>query len=152
MKKLIVGTFALVAGAIFAGAQSDEMLDYKFIALTEWSAELNAGAAAYNKICSNPEAEGCSQIHSVLAEQMKYFVECANRYSTSGTDCRAKLRPLIIMHIARMFRWNIDCTGRPVEGEEALQCGEEGNALAKEKTIIQKRVDQCEKDVKDEKL
>lgn len=123
MKKLISGLLIFCASAIFAS-------DIQFLALMEWAGELNVKAEAWNR-----DRTGDSQ---VLNQQFAYFVECANRYVETGTDCRATLRLLAVRHEIRLFRWNLNCAGVVSQG-----CKEESDAVDNEMERLREAAKEC---------
>lgn len=145
MRKLISGFLILCASAMFA----QETLDTKWVALFAWSQDLNQKALDWNEGCkADPSSDGCRFIRSVLNEQFNFFIACANRYSITGTDCRAVLRGHIIKHEIQVFTWNMECAGQKLTEKAAEACKGIAVAINDDQDQINKGTKQCE----DEKL
>lgn len=137
MRKLIAGLLLLCASAIFA----QEAIDAKYVALLSWAQELSQRAQNWNETCKEDgRAEGCQMVRLILNEQFKYFIECANRYSVTGTNCRAATREHVIKHEVRLFTWNLLCVGQETPDKD---CESTGVAIIDEEEQIQKEITQC---------
>jgi hypothetical protein len=144
MKSFTVGVLALAALALakLAFAQS---IDTKYLALMVWANQINKDSIQWDAQCDvdkpNPE---CEIVHKVMLEQMRFFIECANRYQTDGNSCGDKMRGRVITHDIKLFSWNIDCSGQ----DKSPTCDQRAAAVDAEQKQLEKDMDACDHEKK----
>jgi hypothetical protein len=135
----------LILCACSAGLFAQEQqIDAKYVALYEWAQELNNKARVWNSNCEKEGAQGCEMTHQVLNEQYVFFIIAASRYTSEGTDCRAKMRTRVINCEIRLFAWNLKYAGVDGLSDEVIKQGQiEAKAIEAESKDILKAGEDC---------
>jgi hypothetical protein len=144
MKKVLASLLGWVV-LVFASSAQEKALDAKFAGLLMWASNLNHYANVWNEQChENFETEECQQTRLILFAQFTYFIECANRYEVTGSDCRTDIRSRIIKHYIREFQYNLDYAGQMLEGKKESNRDAERKAIRVEEDQLKKDADKCE--------
>jgi hypothetical protein len=151
MRKLISGALALVAVALFAGAQVAEVkpavLDANYVALNEWASHLNTLATVWGTHCyKDTHTPECAETKQVLDAAFIFFIKIASGYEPKkGTGCRFELQKRYIAYLVKQAKWNVDCAGRaiPLDSPDATDCGTRNKANDVEGDTLDKEIETC---------